>query len=270
MSTAQIHITLKPALLDTQGATVLKALHQLGHTQVHDVRIGKLIEVQLDDTALPAQQQAQLETMCRQLLANAVIEDFSIVFNDGTTNGLTNGLTTNAASSTRTATPNVETTTTVLPATVAPSATMAPASNVTETSLTASPTNPVVNVMPVVAPVVAPVVVTQATPSAMPLVNEAPLGSEPTAIGEPFAVSYATYDAMTADEKLDLQGRAWNLHGAAILRELDARRAAWLVQAGNRVLDSGVSLDTFPTDTQLSSLGTQLDLVPFVFTRPPV
>jgi len=268
MSTAQIHITLKPALLDTQGATVLKALHQLGHTQVNDVRIGKLIEVQLDDTALPSQQQAQLETMCRQLLANSVIEDFSIVFNDGTTNGLT----TNAASSTRTAapsvetTPNVETTTVVLPATVAPSATMAPASAVTETSLTASPTNPVVNVMPVVAPVV----VTQATPSAMPLVNEAPLDSEPTAIGEPFAVSYATYDAMTADEKLDLQGRAWNLHGAAILRELDARHAAWLVQAGNRVLDSGVSLDTFPTDTQLSSLGTQLDLVPFVFTRPPV
>lgn len=258
MSTAQIHITLKPALLDTQGATVLKALHQLGHTQVHDVRIGKLIEVQLDDTALPAQQQAQLETMCRQLLANSVIEDFSIVFNDGTTNGPT----TNAASSTRTATPNVETTTVVLPATVAPSATMAPTSAVTETSLTASPTNPVVNV--------APVVVTQATPSAVPLVNEAPLGSEPTAIGEPFAVSYATYDAMTADEKLDLQGRAWNLHGAAILRELDTRRAAWLVQAGNRVLDSGVSLDTFPTDTQLSSLGTQLDLVPFVFTRPPV
>ncbi|HVF84643.1 MAG TPA: phosphoribosylformylglycinamidine synthase subunit PurS [Abditibacteriaceae bacterium] len=257
MSTAQIHITLKPALLDTQGATVLKALHQLGHTQVNNVRIGKLIEVQLDDLATPTQQQAQLETMCRQLLANSVIEDFSIVFNDGTTGGMAPG----AQSSTRTVASNVETRTTVVPVTVAPSATMAPASNVTETSLTASPTNPVVNVVPVVT--------TQATPTAMPVVNEAPPGSEPTAIGDPFAVSYTSYDAMTADEKLDLQGRAWNLHGASILRELDARRAAWLVQAGNRVLDSGVSLDTFPTDAQLSSLGTQLDLVPFVFTRPP-
>ena len=262
MSTAQIHITLKPALLDTQGATVLKALHQLGHTQVNNVRIGKLIEVQLDDLATPTQQQAQLETMCRQLLANSVIEDFSIVFNDGTTNGATpSAQTPNAQSSTRTVAPNIETRTTVVPVTVAPSATMAAASNVTETSLTASPTHPVVDVMPVV--------ITQATPSAMPIVNDAPLGSEPTAIGDPFAVSYTTYDAMTSDEKLDLQGRAWNLHGASILRELDARRAAWLVQAGNRVLDSGVSLDTFPTDTQLSSLGTQLDLVPFVFTRPP-
>ncbi len=196
MSTAQIHITLKPTLLDTQGATVLKALRQLGHDSVQDVRIGKLIEVRLDGDRNSVQQQAELETMCRQLLANPVIEDFNIVLNDDT------------ASSTR--------------------------------SL-----------------------------GAMPIAATQPLGSEPTAIGEPFAVSFETYNAMTAEEKLDLQGRAWNLHGAAISNELNARRAAWIVRIGDAIVGSGDSLDSFPTDTQLAALGTQHDLVPFVFTRPP-
>lgn len=211
MSNAQIHITLKPALLDTQGATVLKALHQLGHAAVCDVRIGKLIEVQFDDTLPPAQQQSQLETMCRQLLANPVIEDFSIVFQDNGTLSPRN--------------------TTVITTTTTQNA---------------------------------------ALPNTMfPVFNEAPLGSEATAIGEPFAVSYETYNAMTAEEKLDLQGRAWNLHGAGITNELDARRAAWLVRIGDTTAGSGDSLDSFPTDAQLAALGTQHDLVPFVFTRPP-
>lgn len=211
MSNAQISITLKPSLLDTQGATVLKALHQLGYGSVRDVRIGKLIEVQLDDALPPAQQQAQLETMCRQLLANPVIEDFSIVFQD------------NGTSSTRN--PTAVTTTTTRNAALQ-------------------------NTM-------------------LPVAGDAPLGSEATAIGEPFAVSYETYGAMTAEEKLDLQGRAWNLHGAGITRELNARAAAWLVQVGDTIAGSGDSLDSFPTDAQLAALGAQHDLVPFVFTRPP-
>ena len=243
MSNAQIHITLKPALLDTQGATVLKALQQLGHGGVRDVRIGKLIEVRLDDALPPAQQQAELETMCRQLLANPVIEDFSIVLSDPTA--------ANGQSSTRNAAPIVATIATT--ATTLSSATLAPASSVTETTLTASPTNPVVNVVPAL----------------MPVSNVEPLGSEPTAIAEPFAVSYATYTAMTTDERLDLQGRAWNLHGSVVMNELNTRRAAWLVWCGNRVLESGETLDSLPTDAQLTAWGAQTDLVPFVFTRPP-
>jgi len=53
MAIAEIHVTLKPTLLDAQGATVLKALRQLGHEHVHNVRIGKHIQVEFDD-ALPA------------------------------------------------------------------------------------------------------------------------------------------------------------------------------------------------------------------------
>ena len=242
MSTAQIHITLKPALLDTQGTTVLKALHQLGHDGVRDVRIGKLVEVQLDDTLPPAQQQAELETMCRQLLANPVIEDFSIVLSNDSANDV------NAISSTGMSTSSVATT---------------PVSFANETAMTVSPTNPIVDIAPSATTQTA----TQTT--TMPVSDTEPLGSEPTAIGEPFAVSYDTYQSMTADEKLDLQGRAWNLHGTPILRELDARRAAWLVWCGNRVLESGATLDSLPTDAFLAAVGAKTDLVPFVFTRPP-
>ncbi len=242
MRNAQIHITLKPTLLDTQGATVLKALHQLGHENVRDVRIGKLIEVQLDDTLPPAQQQSQLETMCRQLLANPVIEDFSIVLSDAALSGANASV--SATSSTRYATPLVPV---VVPTDV-------PGANIAAVAQPmVSPTNPIQNV----------------APALLPISHSETLGSEPTTIGDPFAVSYETYAAMTADEKLDLQGRAWNLHGATVLNELDARRAAWIVQCGSRVYESGATLDSMPSDTFLIALGSQTDLVPFVFTRPP-
>jgi phosphoribosylformylglycinamidine synthase len=78
MAIAEIHVTLKPTLLDAQGATVLKALRQLGHGHVHNVRIGKHIEVEFDDALSGSALQSELELMCRQLLANPVIEDYSI------------------------------------------------------------------------------------------------------------------------------------------------------------------------------------------------
>src|SRR4028119_1760999 len=78
MAIAEIHVTLKSTLLDAQGATVLKALRQLGHGHVHNVRIGKHIEVEFDDALSGSALQAELEMMCRQLLANPVIEDYSI------------------------------------------------------------------------------------------------------------------------------------------------------------------------------------------------
>lgn len=243
MSTAQIHITLKPALLDTQGATVLKALHQLGHQSVRDVRIGKLIEVRLDDALPPAQQQAQLEAMCQQLLANPVIEDFNIVISNAATSGTANG--NGSANANVSANANLN----------APSSTRTSAATTAMPSAATTNTSPATTAMPISA--------------TMPIANLAPLGSEPTAIAEPFAVSYQTYQSMTAEEKLDLQGRAWNLHGATVMNELNARRAAWIVQCGNRVLDSGSSLDSFPSDAQLAIWGAQIDLVPFVFTRPP-
>lgn len=243
MATAKIHITLKPTLLDTQGATVLKALHQLGHSSVQDVRIGKLIEVQLDDTLLPAQQQAQLETMCQKLLANPVIEDFQIVLNNGENTG---------TSSTRSAPVITEVVTQTVSTTANSTSTSAP-------QISASPTNPVVPISPMAI---------ASTPIA-PLSNTQTLGSESTTIADPFAVSFDAYDAMSVDERLDLQGRAWNIHGTNLLQEMNNRRAAWLLVVGGRVLEAGETLDNYPSDERIAALGQTHDLVPFTFTMPP-
>ncbi len=78
MAIAEIHVTLKPALLDVQGKTVLRALQQLGHSDVEDVRIGKVIYVKVSDTLAGAALQNELDQMCAQLLANPVIENYNM------------------------------------------------------------------------------------------------------------------------------------------------------------------------------------------------
>jgi phosphoribosylformylglycinamidine synthase len=57
---------------------VERALRQLGFESVHKVRIGKLIELWLDDMLSPDQARQQAEQMCRQLLANPVVEEFEV------------------------------------------------------------------------------------------------------------------------------------------------------------------------------------------------
>ena len=74
---ARIHISLKPGVLDPQGKAIGNALHALGFAGVGEVRQGKLIEVELAD-ADAAAARARVEEMCRQLLANPVIEDYAI------------------------------------------------------------------------------------------------------------------------------------------------------------------------------------------------
>ncbi len=72
---AQIFITLKREVLDPQGDAVRRALRSLDLGAVSDVRVGKLIEIELetDDREVA---EAQLGTMCEKLLANPVMEDF--------------------------------------------------------------------------------------------------------------------------------------------------------------------------------------------------
>ena len=65
----------KPVINDPQGTTVKQGLRALGFAEVADVRVGKYIEVTLD-TASPDEASHRVEDMCRQLLANQVIEDF--------------------------------------------------------------------------------------------------------------------------------------------------------------------------------------------------
>ena len=70
----RIHVTLKTGVLDPQGKAIHHALETLGFDGVNDVRQGKLIELDLDDSV----SDADIEAMCRKLLANMVIENFEI------------------------------------------------------------------------------------------------------------------------------------------------------------------------------------------------
>ena len=76
---AKIHVTLKSGVLDPQGKAVEQALGSLGFAGVSGVRQGKYIELDLDETDL-AKAQANVEKMCEKLLANTVIENYSIDF----------------------------------------------------------------------------------------------------------------------------------------------------------------------------------------------
>ena len=73
---ALIRITLKNGVLDPQGKAIANALTGLGFAGVADVRQGKYIEVALDETD-EAKVRAQVERMCKDLLANTVIENYS-------------------------------------------------------------------------------------------------------------------------------------------------------------------------------------------------
>ena len=74
---AKIHVTLKNGVLDPQGKAVCNALESLGFDGVGDVRQGKYIEIDLADSAEAAAQE-KVDAMCRQLLANTVIENYNI------------------------------------------------------------------------------------------------------------------------------------------------------------------------------------------------
>jgi phosphoribosylformylglycinamidine synthase subunit PurS len=71
---AQIKIMLKKGVLDPQGKAIGQALGHLGFSGISDVRMGKIIEIEVgNDTS-----EAEIKKMCDQLLANPVIEDFEI------------------------------------------------------------------------------------------------------------------------------------------------------------------------------------------------
>jgi phosphoribosylformylglycinamidine synthase PurS subunit len=74
---AKVVVTLKNGVLDPQGKAIGHALTNLGFDGVGDVRQGKLIELEVAETD-PVKAKAQIEEMCRKLLANTVIENYSI------------------------------------------------------------------------------------------------------------------------------------------------------------------------------------------------
>ncbi len=80
---ARVIVTPKPVVNDPQGVTVKQGLAALGFREVTDVRVGKYIEVSLDASTEHEARQ-RVEDMCRQLLANHVIEDFRFeIMRDG-------------------------------------------------------------------------------------------------------------------------------------------------------------------------------------------
>ena len=74
---AKVHVTLKNGVLDPQGKAIAHALGNLGFTGIGDVRQGKLIEIDIAESDR-AKAQAAVKQMCEKLLANTVIENYSI------------------------------------------------------------------------------------------------------------------------------------------------------------------------------------------------
>lgn len=74
---ATVKITLRKSILDVQGKTVEQALHSLNFDIINNVRIGKLIELEVE-AQNDGQAKAFADDACKKLLANTVIEDYQI------------------------------------------------------------------------------------------------------------------------------------------------------------------------------------------------
>ena len=78
---ARVLIRPKEGILDPQGKAVERALPALGFEGIHDVRVGRLVELEVDDPA-------KLDSLSEKLLANPLIEDYEIVIEEaGSSNG---------------------------------------------------------------------------------------------------------------------------------------------------------------------------------------
>lgn len=72
-----VTIDRRPEIADPEGTTVQRALHDLGFTEAGAVRMDRVIHMEVDDED-PARVRERVEEMCRQLLANPVLEDFAV------------------------------------------------------------------------------------------------------------------------------------------------------------------------------------------------
>jgi phosphoribosylformylglycinamidine synthase subunit PurS len=77
MIRARVHVRLKSGVLDPQGRAVADALQGLGFSEALDARVGKVIELDLDETD-PVRAKARASEMAAKLLANPVIESFEV------------------------------------------------------------------------------------------------------------------------------------------------------------------------------------------------
>ena len=77
MPRVRVLVRLKPGILDVQGTAVKRALAGLGFHDVTELRVGKVIEVEMD-AASEAEARGRADEMCRKLLANPILEDYTI------------------------------------------------------------------------------------------------------------------------------------------------------------------------------------------------
>lgn len=251
MPLAEIHVTLKPALFDAQGETIKKALHQLGHAGVRNARIGKYITIEIEGADASALQ-GELDLMCQQLLANPVIEDYEI-----SVTGVSEA-----------ALDPIETAPTVA-APVVPAAGLSSSPEFDAMYSASSPAS----ATPAAAPVPQAVVTSRASggpgvAASVATGTEAVTTSGGIGIADPFTVDFRSYEGMPTEAKLALRTLALRKHGSWIEKQLQTTRAAWILCIGQQVVESGVSLDTYPSDQHLLKLGVAHDRVPWVFTRP--
>lgn len=73
----RVVVRLKPGILDVQGAAVKRALAGLGFLDVADLRVGKMIEVDVDAPSAAAARD-RADEMCQKLLANPILEEYTI------------------------------------------------------------------------------------------------------------------------------------------------------------------------------------------------
>jgi phosphoribosylformylglycinamidine synthase PurS subunit len=75
---AIVHVALKNGVLDPQGKAVADTLARMGYKEVESARIGKVIELDLEDGLSEADANTRVKEMCEKLLANTVIESYRI------------------------------------------------------------------------------------------------------------------------------------------------------------------------------------------------
>ncbi|MFJ7973496.1 phosphoribosylformylglycinamidine synthase subunit PurS [Psychrobacillus sp. NPDC096389] len=74
MKKVKVYVTLRESVLDPQGSAVMGALHSMNYKEVSDVRIGKFLELQIEESDRDLD--AIVKEMCEKLLTNTVIEDY--------------------------------------------------------------------------------------------------------------------------------------------------------------------------------------------------
>ncbi len=79
---AIVHVGLKPGVLDPQGKAVADTLGRMGYREVESARIGKVIEMDLQDGLSTSEAEIRVKEMCEKLLANTVIESYRVELQD--------------------------------------------------------------------------------------------------------------------------------------------------------------------------------------------